>query len=77
MTNTYLFSKGNRTIFLSSQRQAIAIVQAFFSKYPALVGKPLFTVSPDKVVIQIFYYAPTERVSNVSITALGDALTRA
>lgn len=95
MTNTYLFSKANRTMILSSQRQAIAIIQAFFAKFPAppsgaeqpgagLVGKPLFTVSPDKVVVQVFYYAPASapgqrrsRISNASITALGDALTRA
>lgn len=71
-------------MILSSQRQAIAIIQAFFAKFPALVGKPLFTVSPDKVVVQVFYYAPASapgqrrsRISNASITALGDALTRA
>jgi hypothetical protein len=77
MTNTYLFSPANRTQALSSQRQAIAIILAFFAKYPALVGKPLFTVSPDKVIVQLFYYAPTEGISDASITALGDALTRA
>lgn len=61
---------------MSMQRQAIAIIQSFFAKYKALVGKPVFTVSPDKVIVQLFYYAPTAIISNASITALGDALTR-
>lgn len=76
MTTTYLFNKSNRTNIMSMQRQAIAIIQSFFAKYQSLVGKPVFTVSPNKVIVQIFYYAPTESISNNSITALGDALTR-
>lgn len=76
MTTTYLFDKGNRTNTMSMQRQAISIIQAFFAKYQSLVGKPVFTVSPDKVIVQLFYYAPTESLANASITALGDAITR-
>lgn len=75
MTTTYLFDKANRTVNATS-RQAIAIIQAFFAKYRSLVGKPVFTVNPDKVIVQLFYYAPTETITNASITALGDALTR-
>jgi len=76
MTTTYLFDKANRTDTMSMQRQAISIIQAFFAKYQSLVGKPMFTVNPDKVIVQLFYYAPTETITNASITALGDALTR-
>lgn len=76
MTHTYLFSKANRTNALSRQRQAIAIIQAFWAKYDSLVGKPVFTLSPNQVIVQIFYYAPTETISSERITALGDALTR-
>ena len=76
MTTAYLFDKSNRTNTMSSQRQAIAIIHSFLAKYQSLVGKPLFTVNPDKVIIQLFYYAPTESISNASITALGDAITR-
>ncbi len=61
---------------MSMQRQAVSIIQSFFTKYQALVGKPVFTVNPDKVIVQVFYYAPTETISNASITVLGDALTR-
>lgn len=76
MTTTYLFNKANRTNIMSMQRQAISIIQSFFAKYQALVGKPVFTVNTDKVIVQVFYYAPTESISNASITLLGDALTR-
>ena len=76
MTTVYLFDKSNRTDTMSRQRQAVAIIQAFFAKYQSLVGKPLFTVSPNKVIVQVFYYAPTESISNTAITALGDAMTR-
>jgi len=76
MTTTYLFDKSNRTNTMSMQRQAITVIQSFFAKYQSLVGKPLFTVNPDKVTVQLFYYAPAENISNASVTALGDALTR-
>lgn len=82
MTTTYMFNKANRTNIMSMQRQAISIIQSFFAKYQSLVGKPVFTVNPDKVVVQLFYYAPVptaggkETITNASIAALGDALTR-
>ena len=76
MTTTYMFNKANRTNIMSMQRQAISIIQSFFAKYQSLVGKPVFTVSPDKVIVQLFYYAPTETITSASIAALGDALTR-
>lgn len=76
MTKTYLFDKSNRTNTMSMQRQAISIVQSFFAKYNSLVGKPVFTVSPEKVTVQLFYYAPEVTIANLSIIALGDALTR-
>jgi hypothetical protein len=76
MTTTYMFDKANRTIIMSMQRQAIAIIKSFFAKYQSFVGKPVFTVNPDKVIVQLFYYAPTETITNASITALGNALTR-
>lgn len=76
MTTTYLFNKANRTNIMSMQRQAVTIIQSFFAKYQSLLGKPVFTVNADKVIVQVFYYAPTESISNASITLLGDALTR-
>ena len=76
MTTTYFFDKSNRVNTMSMQRQAVLIIQSFFAKYQSLVGKPVFTVNADKVIVQLFYYAPTENISDASIAALGDALTR-
>jgi ribosomal protein S3 len=76
MTTTYLFNKTNRTNTMSMQRQAILIIQSFFAKFKALVGKPVFTVSPNKVTVQVFYYSSTEMISNANINALGNALTQ-
>ena len=88
MTTTYMFDKANRTNIMSMQRQAISIIQSFFAAINTgnlgkssgspfcLVGKPVFTVNPDKVIVQLFYYAPTHAINNLSIATLGDALTR-
>ena len=81
MTTTYLFDKANRTNTMSMQRQAISIIQAFFTQYQSLVGKPIFTVNSDKVIVQLFYYTcpitgGANNISNDSVIALGDALTR-
>lgn len=73
---TYLFGKPNRTNTMAMRRQAISILQSFFAKYKTLVGKPVFTVNSDKVIVQVFYYAPTYEISNASINALGNSLTR-
>lgn len=71
-----MFNKANRANIMSMQRQALSIIQSFFAKYQSFVGKPVLTVNPDKVIVQLFYYAPTDTITNASITALGDALTR-
>jgi ribosomal protein S3 len=76
MTSTYFFDKANRTHTMSLQRQAISIINAFFAKDKSLVGKPVFSLTPDKVVVQLFYYASGNTLSNASIATLGNALTR-
>ena len=76
MTTTYLFNKSNRANIMSIQRQAISVIQSFFAKYPLLMGKPIFIIHPEKVTVQLFYYAPLEKISNTSINILGNTLTR-
>jgi hypothetical protein len=61
---------------MSMQHQAINIIQSFFAGYNSLVGKSVFTVTPDKTIVQVFYYMPKNTLSNTKITALGNALTR-
>lgn len=96
MATTYMFNKVNRKNITSIQRQALFIIQSFFtsrfgSSVPVslsvtkgvkstnnqevLLGKPLFTVTPNKVTIQLFYYG-TSSISNDKLSSLGSALTR-
>ena len=51
---TYMFNKSNQMNTMSMQRQATSMIKAFFAKYKALVGKPVYSVTPDKVIISIF-----------------------
>nr|YP_007475364.1 ribosomal protein S3 [Microbotryum lychnidis-dioicae]AGE14578.1 ribosomal protein S3 [Microbotryum lychnidis-dioicae] len=89
-TTTYIFDKSNRRNLTSIQRQALSIIQSFFysSVLPmgqdngknkengaVLLGKPLFTVTADKVTIQLFYYGYSS-ISNNKLSSLGSALTR-
>jgi len=78
MTTTYLFNQSHRTNTMSMQRQALSIIGAFFNKHKSLVGKPIFIVNPDKVVVQLFYFLSknSDSLSHISICALGNALTR-
>lgn len=75
---------------MSMQRQALSIIKSFFAslssaerQYQSLVGKPVVAVTPGKVIVQLFYMpglgssaTSTDILSNASIAALGDALTR-
>lgn len=85
-----MFGKSNRRNLSSIQRQALSIIQSFFysSVLPlvqndvknkenggVLLGKPLFTVTADKVTIQLFYYSDNS-ISRKKLSSLGSALTR-
>jgi len=76
MTTTYFFDKANQTNAMSMQRQTTLIIDSFFAKFAALVGKPVIRITSDKVIVQLFYYAPTKPLSNSGIGVLGIALTQ-
>lgn len=71
-----MFHKGNLTDIMLKQSQAINLIESFFAVHKCLVGKPVFTVNPDKVIVQLTYYAPFGPITNASLTALGESLTR-
>jgi hypothetical protein len=75
MTTTYIFNKSNRFSIMSIQHQSISIIKSFFAKHNSLVGKQMFTVTPDKTIIQIFYYMPNNTLSDNDIITLSNALT--
>lgn len=97
-TTTYMFDKSNRRNHTSIQRQGLSIIESFFYSYGGkdvlqnnvkdkenggvLLGKPLFTVTADKVTIQLFYYSDSSiSCSHLwwerkKLSSLGSALTR-
>lgn len=90
MITTYMFNKVNRKNIMNTQREAISIIKSFFLSAffgaaknakmsqniegQMLVGKPLFTVSPNKVIVQVFYYGNT--CTNYQLSLLGNALAQ-
>ena len=72
------FDKAN----VNSQRVATKLIANFFSKplatdVQALASKPVFSVSGDKVVINVFYYLASEKaLNNGSINSLGQVLSK-
>lgn len=70
--------KGN----VNAQRVATKLIANFFSKplateVHALASKPVFSVSGDKVVINVFYYlADKKALNNSSINSLGQVLSK-
>lgn len=72
------FDKAN----VNSQRVATKLIANFFSKPLAtdvqtLASKPVFSVSGDKVVINVFYYLASEKaLNNGSINSLGQVLSK-
>ena len=72
------FDKAN----VNSQRVATKLIANFFSKplatdVQALASKPVFSVSGDKVVINVFYYlADKKGLNNGSINSLGQVLSK-
>lgn len=72
------FDKAN----VNAQRVATKLIANFFSKplateVHALASKPVFSVSGDKVVINVFYYlADKKALNNSSINSLGQVLSK-
>jgi hypothetical protein len=67
---------------VNEQRVATKLIANFFSKplatdVQALASKPVFSVSGDKVVINVFYYlADKKALNNSSINSLGQVLSK-
>jgi hypothetical protein len=68
--------------YVNEQRVATKLIANFFSKplatdVQALASKPVFSVSGDKVVINVFYYlADKKALNNSSINSLGQVLSK-
>jgi|ERR1700712_804315 ribosomal protein S3 len=63
---------------LNAQRSAIELIQHFFSPIKALASKPVFTITSNKVIINIFYLMPvkTQALNINTINNLGERLSK-
>jgi len=78
-STSYNFNQGSATgsvAMLNAQRSAIKLIEHFFSPIKALASKPVFTVTADKVIINIFYFMPNQALNNNTINNLGDVLSK-
>lgn len=66
-TTVYNFNKGKNISITGDKENASVLLKYYFASISCLIGKPLFTISPSKVVIHLCYYNPL----NISLTALG------
>jgi ribosomal protein S3 len=76
-STSYSFNQGtSASAMLNAQRSAIKLIQHFFSPIKALASKPVFTVTADKVIINVFYFMPNQALNNNTINNLGDVLSK-
>lgn len=78
---SHSFTKGTsvgNVAILNAQRSANKMIQHFFSPIKALASKPVYTVTTDKVIINVFYYMPVKNqaLNNNTINNLGDVLSK-
>jgi len=81
LSTGYNFTKGSKTGnigMLNAQRTAIKIIDNFFSPIKALSSNPVFTITTEKVIINVFYFIPSkkEALNNNTINNLGDLLSK-
>lgn len=71
-------SLSNNTNMLNNQRIAIKLISHFFSPIQVLASKPVFTVTTSKVIVNVFYYIPTNdlALNTNTINNLGDVLSK-
>ena len=84
---SYNFS--NNSNLVAAERTATSLLISYFSSVHCFISMPTFRVTPDRVVVQLFYYAPTNFVGTgkngdttkltsggPALNALGSALSR-
>jgi ribosomal protein S3 len=78
LTTYHSFDKGFKNIhILNATRTRIKLISKFFSPINRLRGKPVFTVTSDKIIIRVFYYIPKNKhiINNNTINNLGETLS--
>ncbi|TPG03839.1 hypothetical protein EAH88_19305 [Rhodanobacter glycinis] len=77
----YSFNKNglNGTVYtLNAQRNAIKVINHFFSPIKVLASKPVITITANKVIINVFYLMPikTQALNVNTINNLGERLSQ-
>lgn len=58
-TTVYNFNKGQNISVTGNKENASILLKYYFASISCLISKPLFTISPGKVIIHLCYYNPT------------------
>lgn len=59
-TTVYNFNKGKIISVTGNKENASILLKYYFASISCLISKPLFTISPSKVVIHLCYYNPLD-----------------
>ena len=80
-SNAYFFNNGSSIgsyAILNAQWTAIKLIEYLFIPINVLASKPVFTVTADKVIVNVFYYVDikNQALNNNTINNLGDVLSK-
>lgn len=59
-TTVYNFNKGKNVSVTGNKENASILLKYYFASISCLISKPLFTISPSKVIIHLCYYNPLD-----------------
>lgn len=59
-TTVYNFNKGKNISVTGNKENASILLKYYFASIFCLISKPLFTISPSKVIIHLCYYNPKD-----------------
>lgn len=63
-TTVYNFNKGKNISVTGNKENASILLKYYFASISCLISKPLFTISPSKVIIHLCYYNPLDVALN-------------
>lgn len=79
LSTSYSFNK-NQNIgqisTLNRSRTRTKIIECFFSPIERLASKPVFTITREEVVINVFYYRPEGALNSNKVNNLGEVLSK-
>jgi hypothetical protein len=74
-TTVYNFNKGKNISVTGNKENASILLKYYFASISCLISKPLFTISPGKVIIHLCYYNPLDSDSNTRLKIIRPSST--